>query len=151
MNIALGLALGAMFFGALADLMYKVAQNKGINAATFVLYQSLTFGIIIWAFGLILGQLSSIIPSIWLFGPPIGILSYLGIVLFVMSLKDGTKKMSKSDPAEKSRIDLTDSADAIARKRRVANRRARRARGGGPHEQQPEQQPQPGAVAGGPA
>lgn len=89
MNIALGLALGAMFFGALADLMYKVAQNKGINAATFVLYQSLTFGIIIWAFGLIFGQLSGIIPSIWLFGPPIGVLSYLGIVLFVMSLKDG--------------------------------------------------------------
>jgi len=38
----------------------------------------------------------------------------------VMSLKDGTKKMSKSDPAEGSRINLTDDADAIARKIRRA-------------------------------
>jgi len=89
MNIALGLALGAMFFGALADLMYKVAQNKGINSATFVLYQSLTFGIIIWTFGVSFGHLPGIIPSIWLVGLPIGVFSYLGIVLFVMSLKDG--------------------------------------------------------------
>ena len=34
----------------------------------------------------------------------------------VMSLRDGTRKMSKSDPAAASRIDLTDGADAIARK-----------------------------------
>ena len=34
----------------------------------------------------------------------------------VMSLKDGTKKMSKSDPADNSRINLTDDADTIARK-----------------------------------
>lgn len=34
----------------------------------------------------------------------------------VMSLKDGTKKMSKSDPSGLSRIDLTDDADAIAKK-----------------------------------
>eukprot|EP00698_Gefionella_okellyi_P025205 TRINITY_DN913_c0_g1_i1.p1 TRINITY_DN913_c0_g1~~TRINITY_DN913_c0_g1_i1.p1 ORF type:complete len:346 (+),score=45.49 TRINITY_DN913_c0_g1_i1:25-1038(+) len=34
----------------------------------------------------------------------------------VMSLKDGTVKMSKSDPAVSSRIELTDSADVIARK-----------------------------------
>lgn len=34
----------------------------------------------------------------------------------IMSLKDGTKKMSKSDPAETSRINLIDDADAIARK-----------------------------------
>ncbi len=34
----------------------------------------------------------------------------------VMSLKDGTKKMSKSDPSDLSRINLTDDADAIARK-----------------------------------
>ena len=33
-----------------------------------------------------------------------------------MSLRDGTKKMSKSDPSEFSRITLTDSADLIARK-----------------------------------
>ena len=38
----------------------------------------------------------------------------------VMSLKDGTKKMSKSDPAELSRINLTDDAETIARKNRKA-------------------------------
>jgi tryptophanyl-tRNA synthetase len=34
----------------------------------------------------------------------------------VMSLRDGTKKMSKSDPSDQSRINLTDTADEIARK-----------------------------------
>ncbi|GGD10743.1 tryptophan--tRNA ligase [Aquisalinus flavus] len=34
----------------------------------------------------------------------------------VMSLKDGTAKMSKSDPADNSRINMTDDADMIARK-----------------------------------
>ncbi len=34
----------------------------------------------------------------------------------VMSLRDGTRKMSKSDPSDLSRINLTDDADAIARK-----------------------------------
>ncbi len=34
----------------------------------------------------------------------------------VMSLRDGTKKMSKSDPSDLSRINLSDDADAIAKK-----------------------------------
>ena len=34
----------------------------------------------------------------------------------VMSLRDGAKKMSKSDPSDMSRINLTDDADAIAKK-----------------------------------
>ncbi|GBQ54328.1 tryptophan--tRNA ligase [Komagataeibacter swingsii] len=34
----------------------------------------------------------------------------------VMSLRDGTKKMSKSDPSAQSRIEMTDDADAIASK-----------------------------------
>jgi tryptophanyl-tRNA synthetase len=38
----------------------------------------------------------------------------------VMSLRDGTKKMSKSDPSDYSRINLTDDADAIAQKIRKA-------------------------------
>jgi len=38
----------------------------------------------------------------------------------VMSLRDGTKKMSKSDPSDASRINLTDSADKIAKKIRKA-------------------------------
>jgi tryptophanyl-tRNA synthetase len=38
----------------------------------------------------------------------------------VMSLRDGTKKMSKSDPSDQSRINMTDSADDIAQKIRKA-------------------------------
>ncbi len=38
----------------------------------------------------------------------------------VMSLRDGTKKMSKSDPSDYSRINLTDGPDAIAQKVRKA-------------------------------
>ncbi len=38
----------------------------------------------------------------------------------VMSLRDGTKKMSKSDPSDLSRINLTDDADDIAKKIRKA-------------------------------
>ena len=38
----------------------------------------------------------------------------------VMSLRDGTKKMSKSDPSDYSRITLTDDADTIAAKIRKA-------------------------------
>ena len=34
----------------------------------------------------------------------------------IMSLRDGTKKMSKSDPSDQSRINLHDSADIIAQK-----------------------------------
>ena len=37
-----------------------------------------------------------------------------------MSLRDGTAKMSKSDPSDYSRINLTDDADAIAQKIRKA-------------------------------
>jgi tryptophanyl-tRNA synthetase len=37
-----------------------------------------------------------------------------------MSLRDGTKKMSKSDPSDYSRINLTDDADVIAQKIRKA-------------------------------
>jgi tryptophanyl-tRNA synthetase len=38
----------------------------------------------------------------------------------VMSLRDGTKKMSKSEPSDQSRINLTDDGDAIALKIRRA-------------------------------
>ncbi len=38
----------------------------------------------------------------------------------VMSIRDGTAKMSKSDPSDQSRINFTDSADDIARKIRRA-------------------------------
>jgi tryptophanyl-tRNA synthetase len=38
----------------------------------------------------------------------------------IMSLRDGSKKMSKSDPSDLSRINLTDDADAISKKIRKA-------------------------------
>ncbi len=44
----------------------------------------------------------------------------LGEATRVMSLRDGAKKMSKSDPSDYSRINLTDDADAIAQKIRKA-------------------------------
>ncbi|PZW41014.1 tryptophanyl-tRNA synthetase [Humitalea rosea] len=44
----------------------------------------------------------------------------LGVAARVMSLRDGTKKMSKSDPSDQSRINLTDDADSIAQKIRRA-------------------------------
>ncbi len=53
----------------------------------------------------------------------------------VMSLRDGTKKMSKSDPSDLSRINLTDDADTIQKKIQKAKTdpdaclRKRRARG----------------------
>ena len=43
-----------------------------------------------------------------------------GVAARVMSLRDGTKKMSKSDASDASRINLTDSADEIAQKIRRA-------------------------------
>jgi tryptophanyl-tRNA synthetase len=43
-----------------------------------------------------------------------------GAATRVMSLRDGTRKMSKSDPSDMSRINLTDDADAIAQKIRKA-------------------------------
>jgi tryptophanyl-tRNA synthetase len=41
---------------------------------------------------------------------------YQGPGARIMSLKDGTKKMSKSDPSDASRINLLDTADEIAKK-----------------------------------
>jgi len=44
----------------------------------------------------------------------------MGPAARVMSLRDGTKKMSKSDPSDQSRINLNDTADTIALKIRRA-------------------------------
>ncbi|RCS25211.1 tryptophan--tRNA ligase [Phyllobacterium salinisoli] len=43
-----------------------------------------------------------------------------GPAMRIMSLRDGTKKMSKSDPSDLSRINLVDDADTIAKKIRKA-------------------------------
>ena len=44
----------------------------------------------------------------------------IGPATRVMSLRDGSKKMSKSDPSDLSRINLSDDAETIARKIRKA-------------------------------
>ncbi len=44
----------------------------------------------------------------------------LGAATRVMSLRDGTKKMSKSDESDYSRINMTDDADTVAQKLRKA-------------------------------
>ncbi|MEM9344577.1 MAG: tryptophan--tRNA ligase [Pseudomonadota bacterium] len=43
-----------------------------------------------------------------------------GAATRVMSLRDGSKKMSKSDPSDQSRINMSDDADTIAKKIRKA-------------------------------
>ena len=43
-----------------------------------------------------------------------------GAATRVMSLRDGSKKMSKSDPSDLSRLNMTDDADALAKKIRKA-------------------------------
>src|SRR6056297_2023015 len=43
-----------------------------------------------------------------------------GVATRVMNLQDGTRKMSKSDPSDRTRINMTDDADTIAKKIRKA-------------------------------
>jgi tryptophanyl-tRNA synthetase len=57
--------------------------------------------------------------DIELFVPPEPFISG-GTAARVMSLRDGTAKMSKSDPSDMSRINLTDSDDLVAQKIRKA-------------------------------
>lgn len=52
------------------------------------------------------------------FTPPEPLIS--GPAARIMSLQDGTKKMSKSDPADTSRINLTDSVDTMTKKLKKA-------------------------------
>ena len=56
--------------------------------------------------------------SVDFFPPPEAMI--FGGATRVMSLRDATKKMSKSDPSDMSRINMTDDADAIALKIRKA-------------------------------
>jgi len=52
--------------------------------------------------------------------PPTAMISKQSETSRVQSLRDATKKMSKSDPSDMSRINLTDDADTIAKKVRKA-------------------------------
>ena len=94
MNVSILLALGAMMAGALSDIIYRVVQRKGIDPPTFVFYQSATFSFTVWTVAIATGQVSDILPSTWLFGLPIGLLSYVGILLFVTSMREGSASVN---------------------------------------------------------
>ena len=94
MSVSILLALGAMIAGAFADLIYKVAQNRGINPTTFVFYQSNVFAFAIFVIAFATGQIFQINDAAWAFGIPIGFIGYLGVLLFVMSLRDGSASVN---------------------------------------------------------
>ena len=71
MSISILFALGAMVAGALEDLIYKWVQNHGINSATFVFYQAITFTMVIWIIAAVSGQISEIIEPTWVYGLPV--------------------------------------------------------------------------------
>ena len=46
---SVALAAGALMIGAVADLLYRVAQQRGIEAPNFVFWQSTIFSGLLWA------------------------------------------------------------------------------------------------------
>lgn len=84
------LAVGALLVGAVADLLYRVGQTRGgIDAGVFVFWQSVVFSGIIWAVALVTGQVNEIQVGTWLWGLPAGAMAYVGLTLFVQSLRTG--------------------------------------------------------------
>ncbi len=95
-SLAVSLAVAALIIGAIGDLLYRVAQQKGIDAPNFVFWQSTIFTAIIWAVAvsswLILGDdgpIDFIHSSTWFYGVPAGVFAYSGLTLFVASLRTG--------------------------------------------------------------
>ncbi len=95
-SLSVTLAVGALVVGAIADLVYRVAQQRGIEAPTFVFWQSTIFTALIWAASIASwliwggdGPIASIHSSAWLYGVPAGIVAYGGLTLFVASLRQG--------------------------------------------------------------
>ena len=95
-SLAVTLAVAALLIGALGDLLYRVAQQRGIDAPNFVFWQSTIFTAIIWSVAvgswLILGDdgpIDFIHSSTWFYGVPAGVLAYSGLTLFVASLRTG--------------------------------------------------------------
>lgn len=95
-SLSVTLAVIALLIGAVADLLYRVAQQRGIEAPNFIFWQSTVFTAIIWgvsaaswlAFGND-GPIDFIHRSTWLYGVPAGVFGYLGLTLFVASLRTG--------------------------------------------------------------
>lgn len=83
------LAVAALFIGAIADLLYRVGQTRGIDAGVFVFWQSIIFSALMWAGALATGQIGDIQAGTWVWGLPAGAMAYVGLTLFVHSLKTG--------------------------------------------------------------
>ncbi len=117
-SLSVTLAVIALLIGAIADLLYRVAQQRGIEAPNFIFWQSTVFTAIIWTVAVsgwvllytegpldfirnstwfddgraLVGDMigaNFIHPSTWLYGLPAGVLGYLGLTLFVASLRTG--------------------------------------------------------------
>ena len=88
-TLAIALALGALVVGAIADLLYRVGQTRGIDTGVFLFWQSTIFTTGIWIGSIATGQVNDIITSTWIWGLPGGLLSYIGLYLFVLSLRNG--------------------------------------------------------------
>ena len=82
MNLSLPFALTALLIGAGVDLAYKIVQNRGINSAGYVLYQTLLFSAGIWVIIVFKGQLGGLDAVTWGYGLPFGLVAFLGILLF---------------------------------------------------------------------
>ena len=95
-SLAVTYAVTALLLGAVADLLYRVAQQRGIDAPNFIFWQSTVFTAIIWAASVTSwvifggdGPIGFIHSSTWLYGVPAGVFGYLGLTLFVASLRTG--------------------------------------------------------------
>ena len=95
-SLAVTYAVIALLLGAVADLLYRVAQQRGIDAPNFIFWQSTVFTTIIWAASVTSwvifggdGPIGFIHSSTWLYGVPAGVFGYLGLTLFVASLRTG--------------------------------------------------------------
>ncbi len=95
-SLSVILAISALIVGAVADLLYRVAQNRGIEAPNFVFWQSTIFTGLLWATSAASwllfggdGPIAFIHSSAWFYGVPAGVIAYAGLTLFVASLRQG--------------------------------------------------------------
>jgi uncharacterized membrane protein len=89
MSLAILLAGIALLVGGLADLLYRVAQNRGIDSGVFIFWQSVIFSAILWVYAIVSGDILKLDTFTWLIGLPAGALGYVGLTLFLLSVKTG--------------------------------------------------------------
>lgn len=89
MSLAILLAGIALLVGGLADLLYRVAQNRGIDSGVFIFWQSVIFSAILWVYAIFSGDILKLDTFTWLIGLPAGALGYVGLTLFLLSVKTG--------------------------------------------------------------